>query len=58
MPLDERRRVPGLHPERAPTIVAGLAILLEALAVFDLRVVQVSEQDILWGVALDAEQSS
>jgi exopolyphosphatase / guanosine-5'-triphosphate,3'-diphosphate pyrophosphatase len=53
MPLAERRRVTGLHPDRAPTIVAGVLILLEALRAFGLDRVQVSEHDILWGVALD-----
>jgi exopolyphosphatase/guanosine-5'-triphosphate,3'-diphosphate pyrophosphatase len=54
MPLEERRRVPGLHPDRAPTIVAGLIILTEALEAFGLASVEVSERDILWGVALDS----
>ena len=31
IPLAERRQVPGLHPDRAPTIVAGVVILLEVL---------------------------
>ena len=31
LPLAERRELRGLHPDRAPTIVAGVAILLEAL---------------------------
>jgi exopolyphosphatase/guanosine-5'-triphosphate,3'-diphosphate pyrophosphatase len=53
MPLAERRGVTGLHPDRAPTIVAGVVILLEALRAFDLDRVRVSEHDILWGVALD-----
>ena len=61
-PLAERRRVPGLHPDRAPTIVAGAAILVESLRTFGLREVEVREADILHGVALDAlykgEQSS
>ena len=53
LPLAERRKVPGLHPDRAPTIVAGVLILIEALAVFGLRTVRVSERDILWGAALE-----
>jgi exopolyphosphatase/guanosine-5'-triphosphate,3'-diphosphate pyrophosphatase len=52
MPLAERREVAGLHPDRAPTIVAGVAILIEALRAFGLDAVEVSEHDILWGVAL------
>jgi exopolyphosphatase / guanosine-5'-triphosphate,3'-diphosphate pyrophosphatase len=48
----ERRSLPGLHPGRAPTIVAGLAILGEALRAFALSEVTVSEHDILFGGAL------
>ena len=50
--LAERRQVRGLHPERAPTIVAGAIILLETLALFGLDEVEVSEHDILRGAAL------
>jgi len=53
MPLAQRRQVAGLHPDRAPTIVAGAAILLEVLRAFDLRQAEVSEHDLLHGVALD-----
>ena len=52
MPLERRREVPGLHPDRAPTIVAGVVILLEALRAFGLDGVEVSEHDLLWGAAL------
>ena len=52
LPLAERRKVPGLHPDRAPTIVAGVVILIEVLRAFGLTEVEVSEHDILWGVAL------
>ena len=55
MTLEERRSVPGLHPDRAPTIVAGAIILLETLALFGLREVEVSEHDILRGAALGLE---
>jgi exopolyphosphatase / guanosine-5'-triphosphate,3'-diphosphate pyrophosphatase len=52
VPLAERRGVTGLDPARAPTIVAGVVVLLEVLRAFDLDGTQVSERDILWGVAL------
>jgi exopolyphosphatase / guanosine-5'-triphosphate,3'-diphosphate pyrophosphatase len=52
MPLSERRRVPGLHPDRAPTIVAGVAMLMECLRAFGLERVEVSEHDLLRGAAL------
>jgi exopolyphosphatase / guanosine-5'-triphosphate,3'-diphosphate pyrophosphatase len=53
--LSERRRVRGLHPDRAPTIVAGTIILLETLALFGLDEFEVSEHDILRGAALALE---
>jgi exopolyphosphatase/guanosine-5'-triphosphate,3'-diphosphate pyrophosphatase len=50
--LEERRRVPGLHPDRAPTIVAGTVILVEVMRAFGIDRVEVSEHDILHGAAL------
>jgi exopolyphosphatase/guanosine-5'-triphosphate,3'-diphosphate pyrophosphatase len=52
MPLEERREVPGLHPDRAPTIVAGAVILIEVMRLFALERIEVSEHDILRGAAL------
>jgi exopolyphosphatase/guanosine-5'-triphosphate,3'-diphosphate pyrophosphatase len=52
LPLPARRQVPGLHPDRAPTIVPGIVILLEVLAAFGLDAVQISDRDLLWGAAL------
>ena len=52
MPHEERRRVRGLHPERAPTIVAGVIILIRVLEAFALDGFEASEHDILRGVAL------
>jgi exopolyphosphatase/guanosine-5'-triphosphate,3'-diphosphate pyrophosphatase len=52
--LDERRRVPGLDPGRAPVIVAGAVVLREALARYGLGAIEVSEHDILHGAALEA----
>ena len=54
LPLSERRDVTGLEAGRAPTIVAGTVVLLEVLGAFGLNAVEVSERDILWGVALDS----
>jgi exopolyphosphatase/guanosine-5'-triphosphate,3'-diphosphate pyrophosphatase len=51
---ERRARVTGLHPDRAPTIVAGAVILLESLRAFDLEEIEVSEADILHGAALAA----
>jgi exopolyphosphatase/guanosine-5'-triphosphate,3'-diphosphate pyrophosphatase len=56
LPLEERRGVPGLHPDRAPTIVAGAGILTEAMIAFGLDAVEVSEADILHGAALAAAE--
>jgi exopolyphosphatase/guanosine-5'-triphosphate,3'-diphosphate pyrophosphatase len=52
LPVDERRNVAGLHPDRAPTIVAGVVVLTRVLEAFGLTAVEVSDRDILWGVAL------
>jgi exopolyphosphatase/guanosine-5'-triphosphate,3'-diphosphate pyrophosphatase len=52
MDEDRRRKVVGLHPDRAPTIVAGMIVLSEAMRAFDLDQVEVSEHDILYGGAL------
>jgi len=48
---EERRDVTGLQPDRAPTIVAGVAMLMEVLRAFGLEEVEVSEHDILRGAA-------
>lgn len=47
-----RRQVVGLHPDRAPTIVAGMILLEEAMKAFGLDRVEVSEHDILRGGTL------
>ena len=58
VPLAERREIPGLDPDRAPTIVAGVVVLTRALAAFGLDEVEVSERDILWGAALETGRST
>ena len=54
LPLAERLRVPGLHPGRAPTIVAGTVILVQVMRAFQINEIEVSELDILHGSALSA----
>ena len=56
LPLAERREVPALEPERAPMIVAGALILIAILEHFGLDEVEVSERDILDGIALAAAE--
>jgi exopolyphosphatase / guanosine-5'-triphosphate,3'-diphosphate pyrophosphatase len=56
LPLAMRREVPALEPERAPVIVAGAVILAETLARFGLDAIEVSERDILDGIALAAAE--
>ena len=53
VPIAERFRLPGLQPERAPTIVAGVVILVQVMRAFGLDEIEVSENDILHGAALE-----
>jgi exopolyphosphatase/guanosine-5'-triphosphate,3'-diphosphate pyrophosphatase len=54
VPEPERRKVVGLHPDRAPTIVAGAVILVQSMRAFGLNSIEVGEHDILYGAALKA----
>jgi exopolyphosphatase/guanosine-5'-triphosphate,3'-diphosphate pyrophosphatase len=54
MTLAERLEVKGLHPGRAPVIVAGALIIETCLALAGLDSTVVSERDILYGILLDA----
>jgi exopolyphosphatase/guanosine-5'-triphosphate,3'-diphosphate pyrophosphatase len=56
LPLEERRRVPALEPERAPVIVAGATIVREAMRALSAEELEVSERDILHGTALAAAE--
>jgi exopolyphosphatase/guanosine-5'-triphosphate,3'-diphosphate pyrophosphatase len=51
LPLAERRRVPGLDPERAPVIVAGAVIVREVLRRYGLERLEFSVGDLLDGIA-------
>jgi exopolyphosphatase/guanosine-5'-triphosphate,3'-diphosphate pyrophosphatase len=52
LPLEERRLVPALEPERAPVIVAGAAILVAILDRYGLDSIRASERGLLQGAAL------
>ena len=54
LPLERRRVVRGLMPQRAPTIVAGAVILSAIIRTTGADAVVVSERDILHGAALAA----
>ena len=53
LPLEERARLPGLHPKRAPVIVAGAVLVEQVLDRFGIEL-EVSERDILHGAAFEA----
>jgi len=57
LPLEQRREVKGLHPDRAPTIVAGVVILIATMRAFGIDQVEVSRNDILLGAALAAPRN-
>ncbi|HEY2436764.1 MAG TPA: Ppx/GppA phosphatase family protein, partial [Solirubrobacteraceae bacterium] len=57
-PLERRTEIPGLHADRAPTIVAGVVTLVEAMRAFDLDRITVSEHDILYGAAIALSEST
>jgi exopolyphosphatase/guanosine-5'-triphosphate,3'-diphosphate pyrophosphatase len=56
VPVEERRRMRPLDPDRAPVIVGGAVIAREALAFFGAGKLEVSERDILDGAALAAAE--
>jgi exopolyphosphatase/guanosine-5'-triphosphate,3'-diphosphate pyrophosphatase len=49
---DERRAIGAIEPGRAPVIVGGILVLEAALDRLELAEVEVSERDILHGIAL------
>jgi exopolyphosphatase / guanosine-5'-triphosphate,3'-diphosphate pyrophosphatase len=54
--VEERRRLPGLNPERADIILAGVAVAAEVLAHFDAKGVTVSAFGLREGLLLHLAQ--
>jgi exopolyphosphatase/guanosine-5'-triphosphate,3'-diphosphate pyrophosphatase len=54
MTLEERRATPGVNPDRADIIVAGIAVVAEVLARVDARELVVSRYGIREGLLLEA----
>jgi exopolyphosphatase/guanosine-5'-triphosphate,3'-diphosphate pyrophosphatase len=53
LPLRERAALPGMEPKRADVIVAGCAIVLEAMAAGGFDRLTVSDRGVRWGLAYD-----
>jgi exopolyphosphatase/guanosine-5'-triphosphate,3'-diphosphate pyrophosphatase len=53
LPLESRRKVPGLHPERADIIIAGAAILAAFMQELGLQEIRVSERGVREGLLVD-----
>jgi exopolyphosphatase/guanosine-5'-triphosphate,3'-diphosphate pyrophosphatase len=53
LPLDRRREVPGINPERADIIIPGAAILETLMEELGLREVTVSERGLREGLPID-----
>jgi exopolyphosphatase/guanosine-5'-triphosphate,3'-diphosphate pyrophosphatase len=53
MTVEARRRLPGMEPKRADVIVAGGAILVEAMRATGFRELVVSDRGVRWGLLWD-----
>ena len=53
VPLADRKRIPGLQPKRADTIVAGAAIVDRVMARARVEEIIVSDRGIRWGLAYE-----
>jgi len=54
--VSEIRGLRGMHPDRAPVIIAGALVVAETLRFFRLDDVEVSEHDLMHGAALAAAE--
>jgi exopolyphosphatase/guanosine-5'-triphosphate,3'-diphosphate pyrophosphatase len=53
LPLDERRRVPGINPLRADIIICGAAIIETLMADFEIDELSISERGLRDGLLID-----
>jgi exopolyphosphatase/guanosine-5'-triphosphate,3'-diphosphate pyrophosphatase len=53
---EERMRVSGIEPGRAPVIVAGIVVLREVMTAYGLADIEVSERDVVHGAAFAAAE--
>ena len=53
LPLEERRKVPGLNPERADIVLAGAAIVDAFMQELDVPELQISERGLREGLLVD-----
>ncbi len=56
LPVSQLRKIRGMHPDRAPVIVAGAVVVAEVLRHYGLTELEVSEHDLLHGAALAAAE--
>ncbi len=56
-PMEERKKISGLQPERADIIEAGTRIVTVIMDYLNVASMEVSEADILYGLALDVAQN-
>jgi exopolyphosphatase / guanosine-5'-triphosphate,3'-diphosphate pyrophosphatase len=56
LPVAALRELRGMHPDRAPVIVAGALVVAETLRRYGVDAVQVSEHDLMHGAALAAAE--
>lgn len=53
LPLDKRREVPGINPERADIIIAGAAVIETVMEELDIPEIGVSERGLREGLPID-----
>lgn len=53
LPLEERRRLPGINPERADIIVAGAAVIETLMDLLSLEEIRVSDRGLRDGMLMD-----